>query len=278
MSRSAAAPEHKVPVPLFHTGRGRAVLKGDARLGMRGLVLALALGCMGGCMNAPMLPAQLVGGERTREARQTADVQVAMGRALEKQGDAPRALTAYQDALKHDPSRGDAALGAARLLDQQAKFAESEEYYRKAEAAEPGSAKVACNHGYSLYLQQRWADAEAALRQALARQPDLRQAHNTLGLVLARTGRADEALAEFRQAGVSEADARVNLAFALTLQESWPEARAQYEQALGADPSSTPAKRGLEELKTLMTRLEQPAVPGPDARRAAVDGAGRGPN
>jgi Tfp pilus assembly protein PilF len=225
-------------------------------------------------MNAPTLPAQLAGSDKTREARQTADVQVAMGRSLEKQGDGPRALTAYQDALKHDPSRGDAALGAARLLDQQGKFAESEEYYRKADAAQPGSANVACNRGYSLYLQRRWPEAEAALRQALARQPDHQTAHNNLGLVLASTGRPDEALSEFRKAGLSEADARVNLAFALTLQESWPEARAQYEQALGADPSSAPAKRGLEELRVLMTRLEQPAVPAPDVRRAAVGSEG----
>src|SRR5262249_39428877 len=159
-----------------------------------------------------------------------------------------QALAAYQEALRRDPSRGDAALRAAALLDQQGKFAESEECYRKAEAARPGSADVACNRGYSLYVQQRWDEAEAALRQALARQPDHRRAHNNLGLVLARTGRAEEALGEFRKAGLDEADARVNLAFALTLQQAWPQARAEYARALTADPSSAPAKRGLEEL------------------------------
>jgi Tfp pilus assembly protein PilF len=193
------------------------------------------------------------------DARQAADVQVAMGRSLESQGEPARALAAYQEALKRDPSRADAALRIAAALDHQGKFTESAEYYRKAEAAQPNSADVACNHGYSLYLQQRWPEAEAALRQALARQPDHRRAHNNLGLVLARAGRPDEALAEFRKAGLDEADARANLAFARTLEKDLIEARAQYERALTADPSSPTAKKGLQELRAVQARADQPA-------------------
>jgi Tfp pilus assembly protein PilF len=227
----------------------------------RWLALGLALGTLSGCTAVPTLPGGLARGDGEPGDHQAADVQVAMGRTLEKQ-DASRALAAYQDALKRDPSRSDAALRAAALLDQQGKFADSEEYYRKAEAAQPGSAKVACNRGYSLYLQHRWPEAEAALRQALDRQPDLRQAHNNLGLVLAQTGHTDEALREFRKAGLDEADARVNLAFALTLQEAWPAAQAQYAQALIADPSSVAAKQGLAELNALLARRDRSAMRG----------------
>jgi Tfp pilus assembly protein PilF len=245
------------------------VPKAGALLGLPGLALALV--CLGGCAHAPALPGRLARGDgEAPDNRQAADVQVAMGRTLEKQN-APRALAAYEDAVKRDPSRCDAALRAAMLLDQQGKFEESEEYYRKAEKAQPGSAKVACNRGYSLYLQKRWPEAEAALREALTRQADLRPAHNNLGLVLARTGRADEALGEFRKAGLDEADARVNLAFALTLQEAWPEARAQYAKALKADPSSTPAKQGLAELNALLARRERPAAPDSEVHRASAE-------
>jgi Flp pilus assembly protein TadD len=93
------------------------------------------------------------------------------------------------------------------------------------------------------------------LRQAIALAPTHERAHNNLGLVLARTHRHDEALAEFTKAGLRDADARVNLAFVLTLENNWPEARKQYEAALAADAASVAAKHGLQELETLATRI-----------------------
>jgi Tfp pilus assembly protein PilF len=163
-------------------------------------------------------------------------------------------MSAYLDAAKQDPANVDALLGAARLLDGQGRFAESADYYHKAHDAQPKSAKVACNQGYSLYLQGHFADAEKSLRQALALEPDNGPAHTDLGLVLAHAGRSSEALAEFHKAGCDEADARVNLAFALTLKKAWPEARAEYQRALAADPSSAAAKKGLQDLEAVMAK------------------------
>ena len=65
-----------------------------------------------------------------------------------------------------------------------------------------------------------------SLRQAIVLQPDHARAHNNLGLVLAHTGRLDLSLVEFRQGGCTEADAQINLAYALTLERHWPEAPA----------------------------------------------------
>lgn len=225
-----------------------------------GLVLGLVFGAAG-CVHtptAPQPPAVLPPLETDARlgARQVADVKVALGRTLEKQGDPARALTAYQEALAQDPRRGDAALRIAVLLDQQGRFAESADYYHKAEAIQPDNADVPCNFGYSLYLQRRWPEAEVALRKALARQPHHRRAHNNLGLVLAQAGRPEEALAEFRKAGLAESDARVNLAFAQTMRREWNEARTQYELALAADPSSLAAQKGLQELTALVARAE----------------------
>src|SRR5262245_60952240 len=203
--------------------RGRAA----AALG-----LTLLAGCLSG--NPRPNPASLLPGagepSPPLRASQVADVQVAMGRTLEKRGSTEQAQEMYQKALKQDPSRTDAYGRLAVLHDRQGKFKESEELYRKALATRPDDAGLLCNRGYSLYLQRRWAEAEAALRRALALAPGHRRAQNNLGLVLAQVGRHEEALASFRRAGCTEADAHVNLAFVLTLRRSWPEARGHYEQ------------------------------------------------
>jgi Tfp pilus assembly protein PilF len=190
--------------------------------------------------------------------RQAAEIKVEFAHMMEKQGDAGAAMNAYLDAHKQDPANLDALLGIARLLDADGHFAESMDYYKKAEKARPSDTKVACNYGYSLYLQGRYGEAEAALRQSLARQPDNAWAHNNLGLVLARTGRPADALTEFHRAGCNDADARINLAFALTLQKSWVEARTQYDKALRLDPSSAAARKGLQDLDMVLAKAARP--------------------
>jgi Tfp pilus assembly protein PilF len=178
-------------------------------------------------------------------------------------------MAAYLEALKHGPARSDACARLAVLCDQQGRFGESSEWYRKALAAQPGNPNIYSDLGYSLYLRGAWADAETNLRQALALAPGHCRAHNNLGLVLARTGRLDEALVEFRKAGCSEADAHINAAFMLTLQESWQAARRHYERALLQEPSSTAARKGLQEIDALNARVEL-ARPAPVATHESV--------
>jgi len=217
-------------------------------------VLALSAAFLSGCGLLPQSSSSgtLLSADGEPSAKvgphEAANVKVEFGHMMEKRGETAAAMTTYQDAHAQDPKNIDALLGMARLLDAQARFAESMTCYRKADALQPKNTKVACNYGYSLYLQGRFKEAEAALKQALARQPENAQAHTNLGLVLARTGRAADALAEFQRAGCGEADARVNLAFALTLQKALPAARTQYELALAADPNSGAAKKGLQDL------------------------------
>jgi Tfp pilus assembly protein PilF len=189
--------------------------------------------------------------------RQTADVQVALGRTYEQHGQFDLARTAYAEAVKHDPKRTDAYVRLAILHDRQGKFKESAELYRKALQTAPGNPDIFCDMGYSMYLQRRWAEAEMNLQQALVLKPDHARAHNNLGLVLTHTDRVEEALAHFRKAG-TEAQAHLNLAVALMLDERWDDARAQYEQALSADPSLEQAKKGLQELDMLLAKISPP--------------------
>jgi tetratricopeptide (TPR) repeat protein len=230
-------------------------------------VAVLAAGSLGGVtgcdalQNSPFASIQSVlSSERTSsDDRKAGDVNYSLGQYAEGQGQAGQAIASYQEALRHDPANLDAALHLAALLDGQGKFVESAEVYRKAIAGHAGSARAGCNFGYSLYLQKRYDEAETVLRQALASEPSHAKSHTNLGLVLARSGRGNEALIEFRRGGCSEQDAHLNVAFGLTLEQAWDEARGHYRKVLEGNPACTEAKKGMLEIDTLTARLEQPA-------------------
>ncbi|MCI0457426.1 MAG: tetratricopeptide repeat protein [Gemmataceae bacterium] len=219
---------------------------------------ALVMGCQhtGPTLSARPPAPPAVEGTAALSKTHVADVQIALGRTLEKRGAVEQAMGIYLQALQNDPGRADAVARLAVLHDLQGEFAASAPLYKKAVAAQPNNADYHCNQGYSFYLQQRWPEAEAALRRALSLAPEHARAQNNLGLVLAQTGRHTEALEAFWKAGCDEADARSNLAFVLTLQKRWPEARLEYEQALAVAPRSTKARRGLEELNAAAAKLE----------------------
>ena len=222
-----------------------------------------ALLCLAGCQHfdPPSMPQSTVAASTLTppksKTRQIADVQVALGRSLEQQGETAKAMASYKEALRLDPSRADAGLRLAILYDKEGKFKESLPLYQKALAAYPGNPDLFCDMGYSLYLQRRFGEAEFNLRQALVLAPEHVRAHNNLGLVLAHSGQPEEAVAEFRRAGCTEADVQINLAFALTLENNWAEAGRRYEMALAIDSSSVAARKGLQELDAVVAKANQ---------------------
>jgi Flp pilus assembly protein TadD len=231
-----------------------------------GLLIAVGLSPLGGCQLMEPLPAIAPPATPPPEsapkltATQIADVKIAYGRTLEKRGASDQAQAAYYEALKLDPGRADACTRLGVIYDQQCKFDEANAWHHKAVALQPKNPDVHCNLGYSLYLQGKLLDAEKCLRQCLTLATEHARAHNNLGMVLARTDRLDEALAEFRLAGCTEADAQTNLAYAITLEHHWPEARACYERALAADPTSTASRKGLQELDRLIAKAGAAAL------------------
>jgi Flp pilus assembly protein TadD len=241
----------------------------------------LAMGLLGsaGCVSLDQVPGLALRPTAADQdaprlsKQQAADVHLALGRSLEKRGDLDQAIAAYQEAEKRDSKRVDAYARLAVLYDHQGKFEESAAQYREALKLEPNNPEIHCDLGYSLYLQRRWAEAATDLRKALRIKPDLPRAHNNLALVLARTNRLDEALAHFRQGGCSAAQAHVNLAFALTLDRRWQDARQQYQNALVSDPSLESARKGLRDLEALMSNpMAGQAPAGPkDSRPVASD-------
>src|SRR5262245_59019417 len=188
-------------------------------------------------------------------AAQQADVQIAMGRVTENQGDLAGAMAAYQQALSRDQKSAEAHARMAVVHDKQGEFRESAELYRKALKLSPGNPDIYCDMGYSLYLQRRWAEAEMNLRQAIALSPNFARAHNNLAMLLARDTRVDAALTEFKKGGSDKATAHANLAFVLTTENRWEDARQQYQLALAANPSSKELKDRLDQLNALVAKL-----------------------
>lgn len=234
-------------------------------VGLPVIMLAGTIGCAHNNTTAPasgipLLSTSSAEKPATLNDRQTADVQIALARGVEKQGNPAQAIAAYEEAVKHDPHRGDALLRLAVLHDREGKFKESASYYEKALKESKGAADVHCNYGYSLYLQRRWAEAENHLRESIAKNNDNPQAHNNLALVLARTERGNEALGEFQRGGNSEAEAHANLGYVLTLDGHWEEARQEYGRALAVNPSLELARTGLKKLDTLATYAEARAT------------------
>jgi Flp pilus assembly protein TadD len=172
---------------------------------------------------------------------QVADVQMSMAMALERQGKAEPAIEAYTRVAR-EFEVAEAYHRLAVLEDKAGRFDESEEHFIRAIELQPGNAETFCDLGYSYYLQRRWDRAEKSLRHAISLSPDCARAHNNLGLMLARVGRSDEALKSFAAAGCDEAQARVNLAFAMITENRPLDAREQLVHALAVDSSLDSAR------------------------------------
>jgi Tfp pilus assembly protein PilF len=189
---------------------------------------------------------------------QRADLKIALGRNLEREGNLDRAIDAFSEAAAKNPTRLDACLHLAALHERQGHLTESREWYRKALALGPNNADVYCNLGYSHYLQGDWVQAAKYLRHAVELQPNHARAHNNLGLVLARLWQSNEALAEFKKAGCNDADAYINLGYCFMVEGNTAQAQQYFNTALELDPKSAPAKKALQDLSALAARVESP--------------------
>ena len=207
-------------------------------------------------------PQSDAGRDANDKSRQLAEKNFKLGRSLEKRAEFERAMRAYREVLALDDGRADAYHRLAIIHHREGNFDESVRLFAKALDLQANNHELLCDLGFSFYLQDRLGDAEQSLRDALCHDPHLKRAHVNLGLVLAATNRLNEAYLESREGGCSEAEARTNLAFALTLQQRWSAAREQYELALAADPDSEYVRARLRDLESQIaeTRLNR----GPD--------------
>jgi Tfp pilus assembly protein PilF len=207
---------------------------------------------------------------------QKLDIEMAVARSLENEGQTDDAVRLYLEVVKKDGRRVDAYHRLALLYSAKGEWGSSKKYYELALKKSPKNADLYCDLGYSGYLQNRLGDAESNLRQAIALQPHHTRAHNNLGLVLARTGREAGALEEFGKAGCGEADSHANLGLAYTLESRWAEAKVQYRLALAADPNLPAARNGLAALQSMDSKVATAAPSALDRSNGAL--ANRGEN
>lgn len=183
-----------------------------------------------------------------------ASVQLAMGESFEKEGNLASAESAYSAAIRNDPQMARAHHRLALVMEKRGKGLESQEHMLNATQLDPKNAEIASDMGYWCYLRRDWRQAEHYLKHALQLDPGLERAANNLGLVYARTNRSEEAMRLFATAGLNVSEARTNLGFVLMTEQRLTEARAQFEQALAADPRAEKAQQALAALQTVQQK------------------------
>jgi Tfp pilus assembly protein PilF len=178
--------------------------------------------------------------------KEAARLCVATGEEYEKAGDELHAIFEFEKARKSDPTvKVSRRLGV--LYDRLGDFQKAQEEYHLALEQSPKDADLLNDMGYGYYSRGRWAESEKYLRQALAAKPKHARAAINLGLCLGAQGHYEEALEMFSKA-IPPAQAHSNLAFILTTQHKWDEARREYQQALHIDPDIPLARAALAKL------------------------------
>jgi Tfp pilus assembly protein PilF len=178
---------------------------------------------------------------------ETSRVCITTAEELAKNGDEFHAILLYEKARKLNP-KCQVSRKLAVLYDRQGDFQKAQEEYLKALKKTPKDADLLNDMGYGYYSRGRWAEAEKYLRQALTVKPGHQHATMNLGLCVGEQGHYDEALELFGKV-VSPAQARCNLAFILTTQHKWSEAKRVYQEALHIDPDIPLARAALAKLE-----------------------------
>ena len=206
------------------------------------IVLGALLMLESGCQMSGR-PVESLAGRKPREPaskpptpEQALEVQLALARTMEQQHESDQAAALYQSIVERNPKCSEAVHRLAICHDQAKRFEDSGRLFKQALKLEPRNSEIYCDLGYSQYLQRRWGESEDNLRQALKLKPEFKRAHNHLGMLLARTDMRDAAVAEFRRAGCTDAEAHINCAVALVLNERPEEAREEYELARQSGP------------------------------------------
>lgn len=217
-------------------------------------ILLVAL-LIGGCAsNSSSQDAERLRAERAKFNSQVentppnANTRFAAGQLAESEGDLPRAIQQYQDALKLDPNHAQSLFRLGYVYTGERKYPQAIEIWNRYIKATHNAAAGYGNLGLCLELAGRASEAESAYKAGVAQDPTNQPCRVNYGLFLARQGRMTEA-AEQLQAVLPPASVHYNLASVLESQKKIPQAKAEYQQALQIDPNMTDAKTRLAALK-----------------------------
>ena len=154
---------------------------------------------------------------------------------LNVKGDADRAITEFQSALKLDDSFVLAHYDLGAAYQSQGLTDRAIEEYQKATSLNPSFPEGNSNLGGYYFRMQKYSEAVKHFRQAIKAYPNFIQAHSNLGAVLNKLNRSEEAIPHLKKAIQLDPEfgiAYFNLGNAHINQENLDEARKAYKQAL----------------------------------------------
>jgi tetratricopeptide (TPR) repeat protein len=167
--------------------------------------------------------------------------QTNLGFALAQAGQRTRAVEAYREALRLNPTYPNAHNYLGSVLADMGAYDQAAAEYEEALRLLPRFAEAHNNLGLTRVAQDRFTDAVASFAEAVRLNPAFAAARNNLAIAYARTGDYPRAIQEFeetlRQTPAS-AEAHMNLATALSDMGKKREALPHFEAAagLGGDP------------------------------------------
>lgn len=219
------------------------------------LLLAAAAAILAGCSDnaavkglsqddADKLNSQHSRFEQEDDPQFTAKTHFAAGQLAESQGDYPRAILQYNEALKLDPKHIPTLYRLALVYTQTKDYPKAIETWNNYIKATDGSAEGYNNLAFCHELAGEPDKAETAYKKGIAKDPQHQACRVNYGLMLARHGRTSEAILQL-QAVLTPAQVHYNLASVYEQQGRKEQAKIEYRKALELDPNFTDARTRL---------------------------------
>jgi predicted CXXCH cytochrome family protein len=201
--------------------------------------------------------------EIEKQKPRSAEFYLGLGEAWRSQGDASKAVTAYEQAVERDPRSAWTLRRLSDALEALGQLPRAADALNRAIQAAPDDARGWYALGELYSRAGRHADEIRAFRRSVELDPDLPEAYNNLGSAQAETGNPKDAEASFLSALRVQpdfADAQANLGTLLASEGELSQAADHFERSLKAKPDNALARCNFAVALARLNRLA-------DARR-----------
>lgn len=174
------------------------------------------------------------------------------------------ALNLYEQALEICETRIEIHEGLGQCYFQLENYEKCEAHFTRMSKLDPRDHRPLINLGAVYNKMKNYPKAIEVLRKALQKASRSKEAFYNLGIAYRGTGQNALALSSFREVikmDPQQVDAYQNLANTLRDMGLLEQAQAQYEKALELDPNFERAKRGLQQVRTMIVDHNVAASP-----------------
>jgi tetratricopeptide (TPR) repeat protein len=183
--------------------------------------------------------------EIARQKPKRPEYYVELGQALEADGQAAKAVAAYEDAIRVDPAFALALRRLGAALRESGQLARAAEVLNGAVQAAPDDPKGWYELGLVESDRGRRSESIQAFRKSLELDPDLDRAYNNLAGELAETGDvagAERAFRDSLRVNPDAADVQANLATLLATKGDLAQAAYYFERSFRRSPDNAVAR------------------------------------